>query len=299
MIVENRLSLRTCCSFLALAVLLVQAQADETPVEKALKSFGETTVQGYVQPLQDLFAANMTSGWYRSAAIPQNGFNISFNIIGMGALVSSDQEVFDYTSPMTGSKFKTATVFGKNRGFSADGLEAGPADGVINTSIFPLATLQATIGHVQGTELTIRFVPIPKISNLPAITFWGIGGRHSISQYFDAGDEPPVHLALGIFYNKISYGDIIGVTSFYLGPQVSKQFSVLEVYGGFGYTSNTMTLKFTPSATGAKPVDISLDGTDKVRGAVGVALNLGILHLHGDVNFGSVTSISTGLGFGF
>ena len=61
-------------------VLLVFQVRAENSLEKTLKTFGSATVEGYIQPLQDLFAANMSSGWYRSANVPQSCFHISFNI---------------------------------------------------------------------------------------------------------------------------------------------------------------------------------------------------------------------------
>ncbi len=290
---------------LATLLVLVPAVHAESSLEKALKSFNATTVQGYVQPLQDLFAANMTAGWYRSADIPPSGFNLSINIVGMGALLSDDLKSYDAATPegFAQKTFNTATVFGKKEVTvvtdAATGLSyAGSGGSVDDLPIFPLVALQATIGHVQGTELIIRGFPVPEISGLPKITYWGIGGRHSVSQYFGEG-EPPVHIAVGIFYNKITFGDYISVSSFYAGPQVSKTFSILELYGGFGYTKNSMDLNFTSTASGSQNVSVTFEGKDKVRGTVGAALNLGVVHLHGDLNFGSVTSISTSIGFGF
>lgn len=294
---------RKSCIVLSLVLGATTLRA-ESSLEKALKTFSASTVQGYVQPLQDLFAANMTSGWYRSANIPQTGFNISFNIIAMGAILSDDQKTYDAATPagFNPATFRTATVFGKTGATVTDAnnpsLTYRGSDGAVDVGLFPLATFQATIGSLYGTELIIRALPLPEISGAPKVSFWGIGGRHSISQYFGP-EEPPVHVAFGVFYNKVSFGDLIDVTSFYVGPQVSKSFSVLELYGGFGYTSNTMNIRFTSTSSGNTPVDITLDGKDKVRGTVGAALNLGILHLHTDLNFGSVTAISASVGFGF
>jgi hypothetical protein len=296
---------RAMFGLVPLVLLVFQVRA-ENSLEKTLKTFGSKTVEGYIQPLQDLFAANMSSGWYRSANVPKSGFHISFNIIGMGALLSDDQKVYDAPTPagFTQKTFQTATVFGKKENTivtdQATGLSYAGSGGIADVPIFPLAALQATIGHVQGTELIVRGVPLPEFSGFPKITFWGIGARHSISQYFgdyDEDNEPPVHVAFGAFYNKVSVGDFVTVNSFIFGPQVSKSFSILELYGGFAFTKNSMELTY--QATSTEKVAITLDGNDKVRGTLGAVLNLGILHLQADANFGKVTSISTSLGFGF
>lgn len=293
------------CGVLALALAItVTGGRAETTFEKTLKSFTASDVQGYVQPLADVFGANMNIGWYRSAEIPQTGFNISFNIIGMAARVGTDQEVYTANSPagFNPSTFQTATVFGKQGGTVTDqnsGLTYRGSDGALDVGFFPLATLQATIGHIYGTEFIIRGIPLPEISGTPKVTFWGIGGRHSISQYFFSGDDAPVHIAAGLFYNKISLGDLVTISAFSAGPQISKKFAVLELYGALAYESNSMNIKFTSTATGNPAVDITLDGENNFHATLGAALNLGVLHLHADANFGSLTSFSTGIGFGF
>ena len=59
------------------------------------------------------------------------------------------------------------------------------SDGVFNTNNFPLAVPQLTIGYIFGTEFIARYVFIPKIGDdvIPSSKLWGIGVRHSISQY--------------------------------------------------------------------------------------------------------------------
>ncbi|MEO8166601.1 MAG: DUF6588 family protein, partial [bacterium] len=284
-----------------IALCSMPAKADESSVDKAIKAFGAEQVKGYVQPVADIFGANMGAGWYRSAEIPTTGFNISFEIIGMGSLVGDDQKNYSATAPAgyNPSTFKTATIFGgkgdsvvdKNTGLSFKG-----SDGAITTSILPLAALQVNLGSIYGTQFIFRGLPIPSISGSPSVSYWGAGVRHSISQYL--GDEPPVNLALSVNYSRISVGDLITITNFGVGPQVSKKFSIAELYGGIGYEASSMNIKYTPS-NGGTPVDITLDGANKFRGTLGLALNLAILHIHADANFGSVTNFSAGLGFGF
>jgi hypothetical protein len=293
------------CSMILLALIfLVTAARSESSFEKTLKSFTANEVKGYIQPLADVFGANMNAGWYRSAELPRTGFNISFNIIGMAAKIGTDQQVYTANAPAgyNPATFETATVFGKQGKTVTDvntGLSYRGSDGALDVSLFPLATLQVTIGHLYGTELIIRGIPLPEISGAPKITFWGVGGRHSISQYLFSGDDAPVHIAAGVFYNRISLGDFVTVSAFSAGPQVSKKFSVLELYGALAYESNSMNIKFTSTATGSPTVDIELPGENNFHGTIGAALNLGFLHLHADANFGSLTSFSTGIGFGF
>ncbi|MBK9248379.1 MAG: hypothetical protein IPM69_09775 [Ignavibacteria bacterium] len=59
-----------------------------------------------------------------------------------------------------------------------------PTGGNIST-VFS-AIPQFEIGSLYGTELLLRFIPPMKIDkNIGKFAFWGIGLKHSISQYFD------------------------------------------------------------------------------------------------------------------
>ena len=83
--------------------------------------------------------------------------------------------------------------------------------------------------------------------------------------------------------------------------QASKEFSVLVLYGGVQYEKSTLTISFTstdPTATSPN-VNVDLEGSNVVRGTIGAGLNLGVVKLFADANFGAITSFSGGIGFGF
>ena len=285
---------------LPLLFLMSTAVAEDSDIEKAIKAFDQNNVGGYIQPMADFFGANMSAGWYHSAAIPTTGLSISANIIAMGSSVGDDQKTFTAKAP-TGfnpSTFQTATVFGGSGSTVTDqntGLQYRGSDGALNTPLFPLAALQVHIGSIYGTEAVIRGVPLPEISGAPKVTFFGFGVRHSISQYLP---EFPLDIAAGVFYNHIAFGDIIDMKSFAFGAQGSKSFSVLEIYGGFAYESSSMDLSYQSTASGNPNVDISLDGANNFRATIGAGLNLAVFHVFADVNVGSVTNFSAGVGFG-
>jgi hypothetical protein len=188
----------------------------------------------------------------------------------------------------TGTVFRDAAT-----GFSYRG-----SDGIVNTSIFPLGVPQLTIGNVYGTEAIVRFIMVPKIGDgkWPKTTLWGIGGRHSISQYIK---NPPLDIAVGVSYGKFTVGDMIDVSALAFGAQASKEFSILVLYGGIQSEKTTMNLKYTSTDPTLPPiVDINLDGVNKFRFTIGAGFNLGVFKLFGDANFGSVTTLSAGFGFG-
>src|SRR5512144_1343546 len=71
----------------------------QTELEKTLKQFSGDAVSGYIQPAADMFGANMMAGQYRTAAIPQSGFSIAFDIVGMAAFVGDDQKTYIAKTP--------------------------------------------------------------------------------------------------------------------------------------------------------------------------------------------------------
>jgi len=290
---------------LGAGLLLLPALAEsQTSVENAIKQFGETNIQGYMQPLADMFGANMNAGYYHSAAIPQTGFGFSFDIVAMGAMVGDDQRNYSAVAPagFNPGTFTTATIFGekgteiKNVNFPSSTYRG--ADGVFNTSIFPTAVPQIRIGYLAGTEALVRFVVVPRIGSdiLPKSTLWGAGVRHSISQYLSA---VPLDLAAGVYYSKYTAGDLIDFTGTNVSIQASKSFSPLSLYGGVAWQKSTLNLKYTstdPAQSG--PVDVRLDGSNKFSVTLGAGLTLGIFHIFADANFGSVTNFAGGIGFG-
>jgi len=290
--------------FGAALLLLPVPAGGQTSVENAIKQFGETNIKGYMQPLADMFGANMNAGYYHSAAMPQTGFGFSFDIVAMGAMVGDDQKNYTAVAPagFNPGTFTTATIFGekgteiKNVNFPSSTYRG--ADGVFNTSIFPTAVPQIRIGYLAGTEALLRFVVVPRIGEdvLPKSTLWAAGVRHSISQYLSGA---PLDIAAGVYYSKFTAGDLIDFTGTNVSVQASKSFSVLSLYGGVAWQKSTLNLKYTttdPAQPGA--VDVSLDGSNTFSATLGAGLTLGFFHIFADANFGSVTHFSGGIGFG-
>jgi hypothetical protein len=279
--------------------------AAQTELEKTLKQFSGDAVSGYIQPAADLFGANMMAGQYRTAAIPLMGFNISFDIVGMVALVGDDQKKYTAKTPdgFNPATFETATIFGDlgttvpNSSFPS--LQYRGKDGIITSSVMPLAVPQLRIGSIAGTEAMIRFITVPKVGDgaFPEITLFGGGLRHSISQYLPM---IPLDLAVAGFYTTFKTGDIIDVKGYSFGVHASKEFALVTVYGGLAYESTTMKISYVstdPNFPG-QLVDVSLDGANTFRATVGLNLSLGVFHIFGDVNVGNVTHFSGGIGFG-
>ncbi len=297
---HNRM-LRTIALCVIVSAFAIPVATAQTELENALKQYSAETVTGYIQPVADLFGADMHAGYYHNAYIAPSGFSLGFDIIVMGSIVQDAQKFYTANTPagFNPATFKTATIFGgKGTTVSFAGLEFKGSDGIFNTSIFPLAVPQLRLGSLYGSDLTLRFITIPAIGDnkVPVITLWGVGVRHSISQYIS---ECPLDLAAGVYFNSFTVGDLMNFKGFAVNAQASKSIKILILYGGIAYESSKMNLKYTSTdPTVPAGVDITLNGANNFRFTLGVGLSLGILKIFADANFGSVTNYSAGIGFG-
>jgi hypothetical protein len=290
---------------LGMTVLLSSTPArSQSDLENALEQFDARTVTGYIQPLADLFGANMNAGFYHSAAIPTTGLTLSIELIGMGSVVSDDDKIYTANAPsgFSPGTFQTATIFGEQGAIISHtgdaSIKYSGSDGIIDASLFPLAVPQLRVGSIYGTELTVRLIGTPSIDDdaFPSTTLFGIGARHSVSQYMPA---TPLDIAVGLFYSSFTVGDIIDFRGLSIGAQASKSFSVLNLYGGLAWEQSTMDLGYTSTVPGIGRVDIELDGDNSFRFTVGAGVSLAVLHIFADANFGSITNFSGGIGLGF
>src|SRR5690606_14463315 len=114
--------------------------------------------------------------------------------------------------------------------------------GLIEASIAPLLVPQVRIGSVFGTDLMIRYLPRIGQDDLGSIGFFGLGVRHSISQYV-----PLLRLGLAaqVTYQSLGLQDadddeILGASMWAISAIASKSFVVANVYGGLQLESTTM-----------------------------------------------------------
>ncbi len=286
-------------SVLSLVVATGRAQ---TSFDDAIRQFNSDNVKGYLQPFANAFGADLTSGFYHSADIPDIGLTVRLDLVGTGSLIGDAEKTFNALppAPFDQTPVPTATIYG-----DLGAVVTGPGNtqyqfqsGQVKTSLVMLGAPQLTIGNIFGTQAVFRYVPFPEINKFPKFTVVGGGVRHSISRYLPMS---PVDIAASIFYSKVDVGDLISGKAWSFGAQASKSFSVLTVYGGLQYMSSTMTVSYAYTGPGSTPnssVSLDLDGENKFSVTAGFGVNLVLLNLNGDISVGKVTTLSAGLGFG-
>ncbi|MFI5252820.1 MAG: DUF6588 family protein [Bacteroidota bacterium] len=187
--------------------------------------------------------------------------------------------------------------------------------GVGKINYAPLAMPQVTLGTIMGTDFTLRLIPKTNIGDYGSVGFWGIGVRHSISQYL-GGENAPVDIAAGFAIQRFTITahdttggvsndyDLLKASAWLFNVEVSKSFSLLTLYGGlqmekasmdiqyfYNAEVNGTTVKFNPA--------FSLDAKNTFRAIVGVNFALGPININADYNMGSTTVISGGFGLAF
>lgn len=280
----------------------------QSGLEAGIKQYNAATVRGYLQPLADVLVANLSGGYHNGARAPSTGFSFTFELAG--SLATIDNELRTYTADLPPgfqpSTAETPTVFGGTaptvNHAVFPGISWRGADGLINGDYFPTLVPQLRVGGVLGTELIARWVsssvlPYLKDEDFPELNVFGIGVRHSLSQYLPA---PAFDLAIGVSYNSLTFGDVIDLTSTSFSLQGGRDFGYLGLYGGIASDGGSMNVTYEttdPSETDGR-VDTDIDAERSVRFTVGAALNIPIFKLFADATFGGVTTYSFGFRIG-
>ncbi len=285
--------------------LCFSAAQAQTEFEITVRQFNGESVRGYVQPIGDMFGANMNAGLYHSAQIPVGGFHVRIDLVGAATLISDEQKSYDAKLPTgfvpEGGSYKTATVFGGKGTTFRDvnsGLEYKGSDGIFSTRVFPLLMPQLSIGSLLGTEVSVRYMSTPTLGGgkFPSTNLFGLGIRHSISQHWDL----PVDIAVGAYYSSFSASDLIESEGGAVNLQVSKQLSYVTLYSGIALESSTTKIQYeTKASNTSTTVSTSMVGANRFRLTTGVEIDVQAFQLFADVNFGQVKHFSGGIAFGF
>ena len=134
-------------------------------------------------------------------------------------------------------------------------------------------------------------------SEIGNIELFGIGFRHSLSQYLLVS---PVHFSFGAFWQSVKLGeDLIAFDTVHLGFQASRGFGPLNIYGGLGLDQSSASIKYEfVDAQQTHTISYDMEGDDGVGITLGVGLNILPFNLTGDITFGTRTVYSLGLFFG-
>ncbi len=291
----------TTAFLLLLLIAGLEAPPAHAQLESLLERYTGENAAGFIRPLVTGFGADLNSGLYQSAYVPKGGLHLNIRINGMLALFSSDQKTFlastqGYFYPPEG-EVKTATVVG-GRGTTVTGTGGTKfrfPDGYDLKSLL-IGAPTITIGSIAGTEASLRYMSYKTGADIGVISLFGIGARHSISQYIPLS---PVDIAAGVFYHHFRVGDIIKNNVYSVHAEAGKSFTFLDVYGGIAWESNKASIRYTADIFGhTEKISINVTGKNRFRGTFGLGFNLLVVHLNLDYSVGRQRVLNAGLSVG-
>jgi hypothetical protein len=265
-------------------------------IEDLLSNYGDENAYGYLEPLSEVFSADLNSGWFRDAHVNRMKFQLYIGLVSTTGMIKNSQKTFEATS-VYGGTVEAPTIFGSNdpvRVERPNGL-AENYPGGMGMKILPLAVPQLSIGGLYGTEVSFRYYAMDLSDDVGKMDMFGWGIRHSVSQYFDA---LPVDIAVGYYNLSFKLGDYVDSKLGLIVAQGDYSLGILDFYGGFGYEMNKMDIEYTTDEETNTKVTHNFEN-NPFRFIAGVNLNLGVFKLHGDYNISKTSVFSLGMGLGF
>ncbi len=294
--------MKRCLGWALMAGILLVPSMVRAQIEPNLSTYTGQNANGYLAPLNEAFAATMQSGIFRSAAIPKNGFSIQLGVVSSFVKFKDGDKTFLANTEegfFPASSVDAPTVVGSTQSVVVDGQGGAQAifPGGLDIKSFGVAVPQISVGSFAGTQLVGRFIAV-KLgkADIGDLKLFGIGARHSISQYFN---QPPVDLAVSGMYQKFKVGSkLVDANALTLGAQASKSYGVLEPYLGLSYDSFKTKVEYKDNQEPPVSQKIDLDKVNKVHMTAGLEINLSALHLFGEISSASRTIFSAGLSVG-
>jgi len=283
-------------NFLIIILILCSSLLTAQDIEDLVSNYNDENAYGYLEPLSEVFGADMNSGWFRNAYINHMKFQLYFGIVTTSGLIKNNQKTFHAVSPYGGT-VEAPTIFGSNEPVRVDrpnGL-AENFPGGISMNILPLAVPQLSLGGLYGTEVSFRYFAIDVSDEVGKMDLFGWGIRHSISQYFDA---LPVDIAVGYYSQSFKLGSYVDAKLSLITAQTDYTIGILDFYGGLGYELNKMDFEYVTDDETNEKANHHYENSP-FRFIAGINLNLGVFKLHGDYNLSASSVFSLGMGLGF
>jgi len=293
--------------------LLVLATAASASIEDQLSVYSSENARGYLKPLIEAAGTDLNLGLFESAYIPTEGWYARIEVRGMGSWFKDDDRVFEATtedgfSPQTAAD--ASTVVGPSGAVEVDG-DAGTKfyfPGGFDLNSLALATPQIRFGSFKGTEGLIRFAAgVIGDNELGDLELWGVGVRHSISQYLKPDFK--YNIAGGFMYSGFKAGkneagnDMFDVRAWTLDVEGSRIWrkggAAAEPYVGLSLDSYSGSVEYNSEAsTNPGEVDVKYDATYGFRASIGLLASVKYVAGQIEYNLGKRNSIMLSLGFG-
>ncbi len=206
-------------------VLITPAQAQFGDIGAFLKAGAEDAsilTKEFLKPYPTGFGTGLNAGFTETAA-PKKLLGFSLQVRTSLAIVPSSDESFDISSlnlqkirVAAGSSPITSTIAGSSdNGPLLEIMEGNTKIGEFTMpggtgfAFVPAPIVQASVGLIKETDLTLRYLPEVGIGSYGDISIIGGAIKHSLTQYVPGGKLLPVDVSIMLGFNKINLnGDL-------------------------------------------------------------------------------------------
>ncbi|MDP9079779.1 MAG: hypothetical protein M3O71_20305 [Bacteroidota bacterium] len=207
-----------------------QAQSGFSDIIKISPDDATKLLQAYGQPLFKGFGVGMNSGWTNTAK-PKKLLHFDLRITASAAFTPNSDKSFDVSklglhsvSPADPNQTITPTIGGDRNNDgptlninSTKNSPNGPATVTLPRGylpVIPFPQVQLTVGLIERTDLTVRFIPNIKVGdNVGSINMIGFGLKHDLTKYMfgTAGRVVPFDLSVLFAYSRLNLNAALNV----------------------------------------------------------------------------------------
>jgi hypothetical protein len=279
-------------------------------VQNQVSVYTGANAVGYLQPLTNAFGAAINSSFGYSAFIPRTGTHLSLEAPVMGVMFEDGERTFRAVSeagfqPATAVTAPTVVGSGQSVTVPGAGGTSFAFPGGLALNSFGLAVPQVRLSSWKETEAVVRWVAFETgDADIGDIELFGIGGRHSLSQY--APGQPVCDLTIGSLWQTLEVGKSASGEPFcttdalLIQVQASKRanagFIIFEPYAAVAWERLDVNLSYDDA--NGDPLIITMEADNRVRFTVGAGFDFVAGHVWGDYSFSNTGTFSFGLALG-
>lgn len=339
--------------FLIAALMLpATAMAQLTDIGSFLRAGKEDATlltREYLKPFPTGFGTGLNAGWSETAA-PKKTLGFSLQVRPSVALVPSSDQEFDI-SALTLSRMRlasgenpiTPTIAGSDSGGpemviedeNGNELSRFNMPGGTGVNFVPAPVVQAGLGLVKGTDITLRYLPETEVGDYGNFSLLGGAVKHELTQWLPGNKLIPVDISVMVGFNQIDItgnldvrpdlgstpadptdpGDfsdqVVETTTntMVINAMVGKNLPFISVYAGAGYQKATfdlaikgdypVELPFNQYEVIRNPVNFSIDSETSAHLLGGFRIKLGVLAIYGEATLANYFTANAGVGISF
>lgn len=266
-------------------------------IEELLDSYIDDNANGYLRPLGELISTNIHTGIHSWSRI-DTSFHVRFGINVMSAFPSSSMKTFTGKTGLGFEPEQTAevpTILGKNEAVSVPGVNGTyfvfPVG--YNSSYFPFAVPQITLGGIYHTEIVGRYFGFDLADDFGKLNFLGLGFRHGLNQYLGSF---PFDVSVGYMYQKFKVGDIVQNTNHFIAGHIGKSTKMFSTQLTLGYLGSKTNYEYSYVDDDiSKTYSVSVKGRNPFLAEINGSVKIWIINLTAAVAYNGPLSASLGM----